>query len=116
MYETGGRASEMPSLSAVAAVFSPCSAFASLSLMTRCRDHGGVLGDGALRALRASASLAAMAATAAMAFAAFHSCAPQVKNFVTADKHDALDEMLKRYTSKQLGKQQAREPIEGGSL
>ena len=29
-----------------------------------------------------------------------------VKNFVGADKHGALDEMLKRYTSKQLGKQQ----------
>ena len=32
--------------------------------------------------------------------------AQTVKNFVTADKHEALDEMLKRYTSKQLGKQQ----------
>ena len=29
-----------------------------------------------------------------------------VKNFVSADKHEQLDEMLKRYTSKQLGKQQ----------
>ena len=29
-----------------------------------------------------------------------------VKNFVSQDKHQQLDEMLKRYTSKQLGKQQ----------
>ena len=29
-----------------------------------------------------------------------------VKNFVAPDKHEQLDEMLKRYTSKQLGKQQ----------
>jgi hypothetical protein len=29
-----------------------------------------------------------------------------VKNFVSPDKHEQLDEMLKRYTSKQLGKQQ----------
>ena len=29
-----------------------------------------------------------------------------VKNFVGADKHSALDEMLERYTSMQLGKQQ----------
>jgi hypothetical protein len=29
-----------------------------------------------------------------------------VKNYVGTDKHEQLDEMLRRYTSKQLGKQQ----------
>ena len=29
-----------------------------------------------------------------------------MKRFVPEDKHDALDEMLRRYTTKQLGKQQ----------
>lgn len=29
-----------------------------------------------------------------------------VKNYVGAEKHEQLDEMLRRYTSKQLGKQQ----------
>lgn len=31
-----------------------------------------------------------------------------VKNFVPAEKHASLDEMLRRYTNKQLGKQQVR--------
>jgi hypothetical protein len=32
-----------------------------------------------------------------------------VKNYVGEDKHGQLDEMLHRYTSKQLGKQQVRQ-------
>ena len=31
-----------------------------------------------------------------------------VKNYVGQEKHNQLDEMLHRYTSKQLGKQQVR--------
>ena len=64
--------------------------------------------------MRAACALMTTAAAAASArqnapaedSPARHACSQTVKKFVAEDKHEALDEMLKRYTTKQLGKQQ----------